>query len=119
MSNNCCVRGCNSSDPKQFFNFPKNEDLLNCWLREIPGIEGSLLNMDLCYICEDHFKQEDLILHSHWKELKTGSIPSNFDCFQIGMNSCRFCLNLTNVANKREIDEKVRSNFMELMGKEV
>ena len=70
MTKTCCFPGCksgyesnsNKGDVKKkiVFSFPKNEQLLKCWITVI-GQDVSLTNTKNKGVCEDHFDPSSFV----------------------------------------------------------
>ncbi|XP_054715473.1 THAP domain-containing protein 5-like [Uloborus diversus] len=95
MPNTCCVPKCkgnyNQENRVVVFSFPKNEELLQKWMKAIP--RENLVVTKNTRVCEKHFQNDDIERHtSFYKEssgetltaklkkprLKYGAIPSIF-----------------------------------------
>lgn len=96
MTKTCCFPGCksgfklnsNKGDVKKkiVFSFPKNEQLLKCWITAI-GQDVSLTNTKNKGVCEDHFD------------------PSSFETFQmltVAKNSVGNPINTTKESKRLE-----------------
>jgi hypothetical protein len=146
MGKYCIVSGCDSNTKESYLNgkpkktmfaFPKDQELLNQWLHQIPKDFTDYQITKKTVICEDHFDKEFLIsksAESHLKKLTTNAYPTIFlpskirksrkkpgshktsykiDSRLQTQDKCRFCLR--NFQEDRlEINELVQKLYLNL-----